>query len=73
LTLDAEGDANAVFIFQMASTLTTASSSNIVLANDAQSSNIFWAVDSSTTLGTSSVFKGTIMAHQSITIQQAQN
>ena len=68
LTLDAQGNANAMFIFQMASTLTTASSSQIILANGAQSSNIFWAVGSSATLGTSSQFKGTIMAYSSITI-----
>jgi len=68
LTLDAQGDANAVFIFQIASTLPTSSGSNIVLANGAQSQNIFWAVGSSATLETSSVFKGTIMAYASITI-----
>ena len=55
-------------MFQIASTLTTSSSSQIILANGAQSKNIFWAVGSSATLGTSSVFKGTIMANQSITI-----
>jgi hypothetical protein len=68
LTLDAKGDANAVFIFQMASTLTTSSSSQIVLANGAQSKNVFWAVGSSATLGTNSLFKGAIMAYQSITL-----
>lgn len=52
----------------MASTLTTSSSSQIILINGAQSSNIFWAVGSSATLGTSSVFKGTIMAYSSITL-----
>ena|SRR5437879_10959566 len=54
-------------MFKIASTLTTSSSSQIILANGAQSKNIFWAVGSSATLGTSSVFKGTIMANQSIT------
>jgi hypothetical protein len=68
LTLDAQGNANAVFIFQIASTLTTSSGANIVLTNGAQSQNIFWAVGSSATLGTNSVFKGTIMAYASITI-----
>jgi ice-binding like protein len=68
LTLDAKCNANAVFIFQIASTLTTSSGANIVLANGAQSQNIFWAVGSSATLGTNSVFKGTIMAYASITI-----
>jgi hypothetical protein len=68
LTLDAQNNANAVFIFQIASTLTTASGANIVLANGAQASNVFWAVGSSATLGTTCVFKGTIMAYASITI-----
>jgi hypothetical protein len=68
LTLDAQGDANAVFIFQIASTLTTASGANIVLANGALASNVFWAVGSSATLGTNSVVKGTIMAYASITL-----
>jgi uncharacterized protein (TIGR03437 family) len=68
LTLDAQGDANAVFIFQMASTLTTTSGLQVILAGGAQASNIFWQVGSSATLGTNSVFKGTIMADQSITL-----
>ena len=68
LTLDAQGDANAVFIFQMASTLTTTAGLQVILAGGAQASNIFWQVGSSATLGTNSVFKGTIMADQSITL-----
>jgi hypothetical protein len=68
LTLDAQGDANAVFIFQAASTLITASSSTIVLINGAQAQNVFWQVGSSATLGTYSTFKGTIMARASITV-----
>jgi uncharacterized protein (TIGR03437 family) len=68
LTLDAQGDANAVFIFQMASTLTTTAGLQVILAGGAQASNIFWQVGSSATLGTNSVFQGTIMADQSITL-----
>jgi hypothetical protein len=68
LTLDAQGDPNAVFIFQMASTLTTTSGRAIVLAGGAKSTNVFWQVGSSATLGTTSVFKGTIMAYQSISL-----
>jgi hypothetical protein len=67
LTLDAQGNANAVFIFQIASSLTTTSGRQVILAGGAQSSNIFWQVGSSATIGTNSVFKGTIMALQSIT------
>jgi ice-binding like protein/Big-like domain-containing protein len=68
LTLDAQGDPNAVFIFQMASTLTTTSGRAVVLSGGAKSSNVFWQVGSSATLGTTSTFKGTIMADQSITL-----
>lgn len=68
-TLDAQNDANAIFIFQIGSTLSTASSSQVVLANGAQAKNVYWLVGTSATLGSSSSFKGTIMAHASITLQ----
>lgn len=68
VTLDAQGDANAVFIFQIASTLTTLGSTQVVLAGGAQAKNIFWQVGSSATLGTNSIFKGTIMALQAVTL-----
>ncbi len=68
LTLDAQGDPNAVFIFQMGSTLITATSSSVVLINAAQWSNVFWQVGSSATLGVSSVFEGNILANTSITV-----
>jgi len=68
LTLTGLGDPNAVFIIQMASTLTTGPGSQVILSGGAKSSNIIWQVGSSATLGTNSVFKGTIMADQSITL-----
>jgi hypothetical protein len=68
VTLDAQGNPDAVFIFQISSTLTTASGSHIVLANNAKACNVFWQVGSSATLGTNSVFKGNILALTSITI-----
>ncbi len=68
LTLDAGGDATAVWIFQMASTLTTTSGRQVILAGGAQAANIFWQVGTSATLGTTSVFAGTIMADQAITL-----
>jgi hypothetical protein len=68
LTLDAQGDGNAVFIFQIASTLTTTSGRQVVLINGAKSANVFWQVGSSATLGTTSAFQGTIMADQAITL-----
>ncbi len=68
LTLDGKGDANSVFIFQMASTLTTTSGRSVILIGNAKASNVFWQVGSSATLGTTSAFKGTIMANQSISL-----
>jgi hypothetical protein len=73
LTLDAQGNTNAVFIFQIASTLTTGSGSHIILANGAKACNVFWQVGSSATLGTNSVFKGNILALTSITITTGVN
>lgn len=68
VTLDAQGDANAVFLFQIGSTLTTIGSTQVVLAGGAQAKNVFWQVSSSATLGTNSIFQGTILALQSITL-----
>jgi hypothetical protein len=68
VTLDAQGDPSAVFILQVSSTLTTASSSRVVLTNGADACNVFWQVGSSATLGTNSSFRGTILALTSITL-----
>ena len=68
LTLDAEGDPNAVFIFKAASTLITASASSVNLVNGARSANVFWKVGSSATLGTYSTLRGNVMALASITV-----
>ena len=68
LTLDASGDPNAVWIFQMGSTLVTTVGRQVILSGGAQAANVFWQVGSSATIGGSSVFKGTIMANQSITL-----
>ena len=69
VTLDAQGDPNAVFIFQSASTLITAASATVALLHDAQACNVFWQVGSSATLGTDTTFTGTILALTSITAQ----
>ena len=68
LHLDAGGNPNAIFIFQMASTLTTTVGRQVILQGGARSSNVFWQIGSSATLGTGSVFRGTIMAYQAITL-----
>ncbi len=68
LRLDGLGDVNSVFIFQVGSGLTTASGSQIILQGGAQAANIFWQVGSSATLGTNSIFNGTILAQASISL-----
>ncbi|HUF91907.1 MAG TPA: ice-binding family protein [Candidatus Limnocylindria bacterium] len=68
LILDAEGDPDAVFIFQMGSTLTTASNSSVLVINGAQECNVFWQVGSSATLGTGTTFIGNVLALTSITL-----
>ncbi len=67
LTLDAQNNANAVFIFQIGSTLTTASSSSVKIIHGGAACRIFWQVGSSATLGTNTAFKGNILANASIT------
>jgi hypothetical protein len=69
VTLNGYGNPNAVFIFQIGTTLTTATNnSNVNLIGGAQASNVFWQVGSSATLGTSTIFNGTIMALASISV-----
>jgi hypothetical protein len=68
LTLNGEGNPDSVFIFQVGSTLTTGTNSRISYINGAQPCNVFWQVGSSATLGTSSLFVGTILADQSISV-----
>lgn len=67
LTLDAEGDADAVFIFKTGSTLTTGAGSTVSLINGASACNVFWQIGSSATLGTGTTFAGNILALTSIT------
>jgi type VI secretion system secreted protein VgrG len=71
LTLNGEGLADPVFVFQIGSTLTTASNSSVVMTNDGGSFtpgiSVFWQVGSSATLGTGTAFEGNILALTSIT------
>jgi hypothetical protein len=73
VTLDGQGDPNAVFIIQVGSALTTASGSVVNLINGAQACNVFWQVGSSATLGTGSTFNGNILALTSITATTGAN
>jgi uncharacterized repeat protein (TIGR01451 family) len=68
LTLDAGGNSAAVWVFQIGSTLTTASGSSVVLINGAAPCNVFWQVGSSATLGTTTNFVGNVFALTSITL-----
>jgi len=69
LTFDASGNSNAVFIIQIASTLTTTSGRKVILSGGASPGNIFWQVGSSATIGTNSDFKGIILAMESVTLK----
>jgi len=68
VTLDAQGDPNAVFIFQMGSTLTTAPGAQVILAGGAKAGNVFWQVGSSATIDTTTIFEGNVLAAVSITM-----
>jgi ice-binding like protein/subtilase family protein len=68
LTLDAHGNPNAVFVFQIGSLLTTASHASVILINAGSACSVFWQVGSSATLGTRTTFVGTILALTSITL-----
>jgi Ice-binding-like len=68
LTLNAGGNANAVWVFKIASTLITASDASVALINGAQQCNVFWQVGSSATLGTGTEFVGNVLALASITL-----
>ncbi|MEH2385680.1 MAG: ice-binding family protein [Nostoc sp.] len=72
LTLDNLGDPNALFVFQIASTLTTASDSSVVTTNG-EASNVFFQIGSSATLGTGTQFMGNILALTSITLTTGVN
>ena len=68
VTLDAQGDPNAIFIFKMGSTLTTGPGAQVILAGGAKASNVFWQVGTSATLNTTTIFKGNILASVTITV-----
>ena len=68
LTLDAGGNADAVFVFQADTTLTTGPGSSVLLIGGAQACNVFWQVGSSATLYSGTVFVGNVLAEDSITM-----
>jgi len=78
LTLDAQGDANAVWVFQMASALTVGAAGaprNVILINGAQAKNVFWQVGSAATINAAGggTMVGTIIAKAGVTFSTAGN
>lgn len=73
LALNGLGNSASVFIFNIGSTLTTASASRILLINSALGGNVFWRVGSSATIGTTTSFVGDILALTSIALQTGAN
>lgn len=68
LVLDFQGNPNAEFVFQIGSTLTTATGSSVSVINGGPTNGVYWQVGASATLGTSTVFQGNILALTSITM-----
>jgi hypothetical protein len=66
VTLDAQGDPNAVFVFQIGSTFTAATGTQVLLINGANAKNVFWQVGSSATLTGNAAWQGNIMAYAAI-------
>jgi hypothetical protein len=73
LTLNLLGDPNSLFVFQIGSTLTTASNSSVITINGADCCNVYWQIGSSATLGTTTDFRGNILANASITLNTGAN
>jgi Ice-binding-like len=71
LTLNAQGDPNAQFVFIVGSTLTTASASSVILINGASPCNVFWKIGSSATFGEATQFQGNVLAHEDISVNDA--
>lgn len=69
LTLDGKGDANAIFIFQIATTFELGPARKVFLIGEAKAANVYWQVGTSATFDSTSVLVGTVMADQSITLK----
>jgi type VI secretion system secreted protein VgrG len=68
LVLDARGHSTGIWVFQIASTLTTASNASVIMTKSGRPGNVFWQVGSAATLGTGTTFAGNILAYSSITM-----
>ena len=70
--LDANGDPDAKFVFNVATTLTTCAESEIVLLNSAKTENVFWILGTALTMGANSTLIGNVLAGSAITIGTAE-
>ena len=68
VTLDAAGDENAVFIFQVDAAMDTAANANVVLANGARAANVFWQTQGAVGTGAGTVLRGTILSEGAVTL-----
>jgi hypothetical protein len=68
LTLNANGNPNATWVFQIGTGLTTGTDAAVQVINGGSEDNVFWQVGSSATLGTGTAFEGNILAYASITL-----
>jgi hypothetical protein len=68
VTLDAQNDPNAVFIFQIGSTFTAAGGTKVILINGASAKNVFWQVGSSATINGAAAWQGNILAYASVSL-----
>jgi Ice-binding-like len=73
LTLDAQGDPNAQFVFVIGTTLVTESASSVILTNGASPCNVYWKVGSSATFGSTTSFQGNVLALESISVNNGVN
>lgn len=73
LTLDAQGNPGAVFVFQIGSTLTTAASASVTMINGGQPCDVFWQVGTSATIGAGTAFVGDVLALTSVTVSTGAN
>jgi PKD repeat protein len=69
VTLDAQGNSSAVWVFQIAQNLVTSSNTHVILTGGAQAQNVYWIVAGQTTLGTYSTFNGNVLDQTAIVIQ----
>ncbi len=63
LTLDAQGDPNAIFIFKIGGAFTTGASTTVNLTNGASACNVFWVAEGAIAMATLTIMKGTLIAH----------